>query len=163
MKVHAFTLVEMIVAMIITSVIIYFSYLYMDSSTKFFNLYKNSRSSISNSINVLSLISWQYDQSDSAFASVDEQALFFAGNDISYLIGGSTVTRKTRKETDSLKTGEIRFTTNDASKQPESSEESLLKVTFDHEDYPVTFLKQKTVSDILNEDGNLKLIRNGGH
>ena len=161
MKLRAFTLVEMMVAMVITSVIIYFSYLYLDSSTKFFNLYKNNRSTINNSINMLSLLSWQYDESDSAFVTVDDQALHFAGNDISYWFGNSLIARKAGEETDSFKTGEIHFSTNDASKQTESYVKTLLKVTFDNEDYPVTFSKQKTVCDILSEDDNLKKIRNG--
>lgn len=162
MKLPAFTLVEMIVAMIITSVIIYFSYLYLDSSTKFFNLYKNNRSAINNSINLISLISLQYDQSDSALINGDNKALHFAGNEISYLFSNSLVIRNDREEMDSFETGGIHFATNDALKQMMvSSEENLLRITFDDEDYPVTFSKQKTVRDILNEDDNLKLIRNG--
>jgi prepilin-type N-terminal cleavage/methylation domain-containing protein len=161
MKLRAFTLVEMIVAMIITSVIIYFSYLYLDSSAKFFNLYKTSRSTINNSINVVSLISVQYDQSDSVLVSPDNRTLYFAGSEISYLFSNSLVTRKAGEGMDSFETDGIHFATNEALKTPESSGQNLLKVAFDEKEYPVTFLKEKTVRDILNEDEGLKQIRNG--
>jgi prepilin-type N-terminal cleavage/methylation domain-containing protein len=155
----AFTLVELLVAMVITSIIIYFTYFYLDSSTKFFNLYKSNNTTINNSINTVSLLALTYDLADSMRMNPIDQTISFSGKDIMFSFGKNEVIRKMSEETDSLPTGEIHFFVNDV--PPEEASSNSIQITFNELDYKVTFLKSPTVIDLLSIDENLKKIRNG--
>lgn len=157
--IKAFTLIELLVSMIITCLVIFFAYIFLDSTGRFFNSLKADNRNISDALTFVTVITRELDENKDVEFNTENQEILLPGKDVKYFLSNNKIIRSAGILSDTFKTGFIDYELGNSELQ--DSVTYKLMVNFDKDQYELNFIKTDDVQQKLDENTFLIELRNG--
>ena len=157
--VKAFTLIELLIAMIITCLVVFFAYMFLDSTGLLFNSLKRDSQYINDAFAFVSILTREFDESKNIDFDETEQLILVPRKDVKYFLVNNRIVRNVGSLADTFNTGFIRYEIADT--EVTDSVTSKLAINLDEKQYLLNFISSKDIQQQLDENVFLKELRNG--
>lgn len=157
--IKAFTLIELLISMIITCLVVFFAYMFLDSTGLLFNSLKRDSQYINDAFAFVSILTREFDESKNIDFDETEQLILVPRKDVKYFLVNNKIVRNVGSLADTLNTGFIRYEIADT--EVTVSVTSKLAINLDEKQYLLNFISSKDIQQQLDENAFLKELRNG--
>ena len=157
--IKAFTLIELLISMIITCLVVFFAYMFLDSTGLLFNSLKRDSQYINDAFAFVSILTREFDESKNIDFDETEQLILVPRKDVKYFLVNNKIVRNVGSLADTLNTGFIRYEIADT--EVTDSVTSKLAINLDEKQYLLNFISSKDIQQQLDENAFLKELRNG--
>ena len=145
--------------MIITCLVVFFAYMFLDSTGLLFNSLKRDSQYINDAFAFVSILTREFDESKNIDFDETEQLILVPRKDVKYFLVNNKIVRNVGSLADTLNTGFIRYEIADT--EVTDSVTSKLAINLDEKQYLLNFISSKDIQQQLDENVFLKELRNG--
>ena len=145
--------------MIITCLVVFFAYMFLDSTGLLFNSLKRDSQYINDAFAFVSILTREFDESKNIDFDETEQLILVPRKDVKYFLVNNKIVRNVGSLADTLNTGFIRYEIADT--EVTDSVTSKLAINLDEKQYLLNFISSKDIQQQLDENAFLKELRNG--